>query len=280
VLVKFVGKKPGDDEILKAIGTSYTAQFAAKTGGDYDLVIYLVERSYEDAVRFTNTFNMSLSKYNMLAYTTRVWGNFGFFPLNKKLIEQFDIFDTYKNLLFGLSDGGRDTFTDIGKNFNQGPAQMLYAYDRLARTEILRRVTYYEQRSKEASSMVVIAKIENAKLFEESKSKWFVKLAKEYEKRENECVFMCDIPSPKGIVVVANFANKKMANKFLACMKSGLRGAALNKMQISKVLLGSLGVRDFDMRYSSQYRSLERRKLVPAIGQKVAESVVENPNAV
>lgn len=280
VFIKFVGKAPKDDEIIKAMGSSYTAQFAARTRGDYDLVIYAVERSYEDAVRFTDTLNRNLSKYKMLAYTSRVWSNFGFFPLNRKLIEEFDIFDTYKNLLFGLSDGGRSTFTDIGKKFNQGPAQMLYAYDRLARTEILRRVTYFEQKPKSAISIIAIAKIENAKEFEEARSKWFIKLAKEYEKRENECVFMCDMPSPKGVVVIANFASQKMSNRFIASMKSSLRGAVLNKIRVSRVLLGSLGVRDFDMRYTSQYRSLERNRRVPAIGQKAFESVVENPNAV
>lgn len=164
VFVKFVGKKPSDEEIIKGMGTSYAPQFAARTRGEYDLVIYVVERSYEDALRFTDTLNRNLSKYDMLAYTSRIWSNFGFFPLNKKLLEQFDIFDTYKNLLFGLSDGGRNTFTEIGKIFKQGPAQMLYAYDRLARTEILRRVTYFEAKPKNGFSVIAIAKIENAKL--------------------------------------------------------------------------------------------------------------------
>ncbi|MCL5238928.1 MAG: hypothetical protein M1286_00425 [Candidatus Marsarchaeota archaeon] len=279
VFVKFIGKKPEDGEIVKAMGGSYAAQFAAKVNGENDLVIYVVERSYEDAVRFTDVLSKNLSRYKMVASTTKVWSRFGFFPLSNKLIEQFDIFDTYKNLLFGLNDGGRNTFTDIGKRFNQGPAQMLYAYDRLARTEILKRVSYFEAKPRSTYRIVAVAKIENDKEYEEAKNGWFIKLVKEYEKRENEFVFMCDTPSPRGAVVIAELASKTAANKFLSRMKSGLKGAEISSMQLTKVLVGNLGVRDFDMRYTSQYKRLERNRVVPSIAEKGVEAV-ENPNAI
>lgn len=279
ILIKFIGKRPADEEIVKAVGNSYAPQFAAKTKGEYDLVIYAVERSYEDAVRFTDTLGKNLSKYKMLAYTSRVWGSFGFFPLNNKLIEQFDIFDTYKNLLFGLNEAGRNTFTEIGKHYNQGPAQMLYAYDRLARTEILKRVTYFESKPKNGFGVLAVVKTQSEKEFDESKDRWFARLTKEYEKRENECVFICDTPSPKGLVVVADFPTRSAANRFLSSMRSSLKGAQVGSMQLGKVLVGSMGVRDFDMRYASQYKSLERKKLVPAVVERALEAPVENPNA-
>ena len=280
VFIKFVGKRPADDEVVKAMGKSYAPQFAARTKGAYDLVIYAIERSYEDAVRFTDTLSKNLDKYKMLAYTSRVWGSFGFFPLNNKLIEQFDIFDTYKNLLFGLNDGGRSTFTDIGKRYSQGPAQMLYAYDRLARTEILKRVTYFESRPKNGFGVLAIVKTQSEKEFDDSRDRWFAKLTKDYEKRENECAFICETPNPKGLAVLAEFRSAVAANRFLASMKKSLKGAQVDKILVGKVLAGSPGVRDFDMRYTSQYRSLERKKLVPAIAQKAIEMPVENPNAV
>lgn len=280
VFIKFVGKKPSDAEIVKAIGNSYAPQFAARTRGEYDMAVYVVERSYEDAIRFTDTLSKNLDKYKMLAYTNRIWGNFGFFPLSNKLIEQFDIFDTYKNLLFGLNESGRSTFTDIGKRYSQGPAQMLYAYDRLARTEILKRVTYFEARPEGSVSILAIAKTENEKAFDESRDRWFAKMIKEYEKKENECVFMCDTPNPKGVAVIGHFATKANANRFLSSMRSGLKGSAVDSLEITKVLLGSLGVRDFDMRYTHQYKHLERKKLVPAATTKGPETPVENPDAV
>ncbi|MDE1855572.1 MAG: hypothetical protein KGH57_04645 [Candidatus Micrarchaeota archaeon] len=280
VFVKFVGKKPADEEIVKATGSSYAPQFMAKTKGEYDLVIYAVERSYEDAVRFTDTLSKNLGKYRMLAYTMRVWGSFGFFPLSNKLIEQFDIFDTYKNLLFGLNEGGRNTFTDIGKHYNQGPAQMLYAYDRLARTEILRRVTYFESKPKNSYGIIAVVKTQSEGEFENARERWFVKLTKDYEKRENECVFMCDTPSPKGLVVIADFPSKSAAGRFLSSMRSSLKGAEVNSMQMGRVLAGGLGVRDFDMRYTSQYKRLERKKMVPSMAQKMPETPIENPNAI
>ena len=157
---------------------------------------------------------------------------------------------------------------------------MLYAYDRLARTEILKRVTYFESKPGGSFGIVAIAKVQSEKEFGDSRDKWFAKLAKEYDKRTNECIFMCDTPSPKGIIVIADFANKGAANRFLSTMKRGLKGTQVSKMQLGKALVGSLGVRDFDMRYTSQYRSLERKKLVPAAATKSFETPVENPNAV
>ncbi|MGA3020531.1 MAG: AsnC family protein [Candidatus Micrarchaeales archaeon] len=280
ILIKFIGKKPENDEITKAMGNSYVPQFIARISGEYDLMIYAVARSYEDAIGFTDALNKSLFKYNMLAYTNRIWGCFGFFPLSNKLIEQFDIFDTYKNLLFGLNGKGRETFTEIGKKFNQGPAQMLYAYDRLARTEILKRVTYFEAKPKATLSIAIMLKIENAKAFEESKNKWLMRVVKEYESKENEYVFMCDMANPKGMFIIMNFHGKERYEKFFSCIRSCLKGVEVSKMQISKTLLGNLGLRDFDMRYSSQYKCLERNKLVPSLKERLNEPVTENPNEI
>ena len=50
IFVKFFGKQPSEDEIMKAFGNSYVPQFAARTKGEYDLMIYAVARSYEDAI--------------------------------------------------------------------------------------------------------------------------------------------------------------------------------------------------------------------------------------
>jgi DNA-binding Lrp family transcriptional regulator len=277
-LIKFSGKKPSEEEIRKAVGDSYVPQFAAITKGDYDLMIYIIARSYEDAIQFTDTVNKSLGKYEMLAYTDRVWRCFGFFPLNNKLIEQFDIFDTYKNLLFGLNGSGRNTFTDIGKKFNQGPAQMLYAYDRLAKTEILKRVTYFESKPKTQFNTVAMIRIKNGKNFEMGLCNWTLKLLKEYVDKENECAFMCNVANPKGMMIISSFQTKTKAEKFFSGMRASIKGVDISMMQISNTLLGSLGLRDFDMRYTAQYKDLERKKLVPPVKEKVIDVPVENPD--
>ncbi len=278
IFIKFIGKEPKDEEIVKAAENSYIPQFVARLKGEYSLMMYAVARSYEDAVQFTDSMEKQLSKYRMLAYTTRIWSSFGFFPMNKKLMDQFDIFDTYKNLLFGLSDAGRNTFTEIGKVFNQGPAQMLYAYDRLARTEILKRVTYFESKPKNSTKVVALLKVQNEKLFEETKINWFAKLIKDYGRTSNECVFVCELPNPKSMMLIADLGGKTRVDKFLAGVRSCIKGIEPSKMLITRVLSGNLGIRDFDMRYTPQYRSLERKGAVPALHAKSIESVVENPN--
>lgn len=198
VLVKFRGAAPGEDSIVEALGASYAPQFAARLrGNDHDLLVYVVSRSYEDALEFANAFGRKLGKQRMVTQVDRIWGNFGFFPLNAKVISQFDIFDSYKNLLIGLNGSGRDTFSEIGRKAGQGPAQMLYAYDRLVRTGIMKRITYYEEKPKSRINVLLTLKITNVKSFGETKDAWFMRLIKEYGNAENECVFMCDTASPR-----------------------------------------------------------------------------------
>ncbi len=278
IRIKFFGKQPSDEEITKAIGTSYIPQFAARTTGECDLLIYAVARSYEDALMFTGSINKSLGKYDMLAYTDRAWSCFGFFPVSNKLIEQFDIFDTYKNLLFGLNGAGRNTFTEIGKKFNQGPAQMLYAYDRLAKTEILKRVTYFESKPKTVINAAAIIRVRNINDYEKELNVWYMKLVKDYEKSENECVYMCDIANPKGTLVLAGFHTKDKANKFFSAIRSNLKGVEVSRIDLTKVVMGNMGMRDFDMRYTWQYKCLERKKLVPSMRERLQEIPVENPD--
>jgi DNA-binding Lrp family transcriptional regulator len=278
IRIKFFGKHPSDEEITKAIGDSYVPQFAARTTGECDLLIYAVARSYEDAIMFTGTVNRSLGKYDMLAYTDRAWSCFGFFPMSNKLIEQFDIFDTYKNLLFGLNGTGRNTFTEIGKKFNQGPAQMLYAYDRLAKTEILKRVTYFESKPKATINAAAIIRVRNINDYERELNAWYMKIVKEYENNENECVYMCDVSNPKGMVVLGGFRSKERANKFFSAIRSSMKGIEVSRIDLSKVIMGNMGTRDFDMRYTSQYKCLERKKLVPSMRERAQEIPVENPD--
>ncbi len=277
IFIKFKGGRPNDADIEKAIGNTYSAQFAARLQGESDLFIYAVDRSYDDILRFIEGMSKKLGHYRMLTSITRVWNTFGFFPPSDQLIGQLDIFDTYKKLLIGLNGNGRGTFTEIGNKFHQGAAQMLYAYDRLVKTEILKRVTYFES-LQGRQAVVITARTTDAAGFADAKSAWFASLVREYEKKENECIYMCDTPSPLGTLVIAGFDGKKAMARFIASMRGTLTKSEISYMQIAKVLRGSLGVRNFDMRKTQQYRHLERNKLAPEEPQPVEP--VENPDAV
>ena len=105
-------------------------------------------------------------------------------------------------------------------------------------------------------------------------------LVKEYEKNENECVYMCDIANPKGMMVLGSFHSKENLNRFFSRIKSSVKGVEITRIDLSKVVLGSMGQRDFDMRYSSQYKCLERKKMVPSMKERPQETPVENPDVI
>ena len=247
VLLKYTGKKPSDDEILKAVGASYIPQFICRLNGNYDVFIYAVARSYEKALAFAEEMQGKLKRYNVVTHVNRVWMSFGYFPASKSLLEQFDIFDSYKSLLIGLNEGGRAAFSMIGEKWRKEASQMTYAYERLVMTQILKRVTYFETKPKNRLSALLSIKVTNREKFNGSKAKWISRLSTEYGKRENECTFMCNIPSPNGMLVIVSVENAKRLGRFMQIASSSLRGAVIEKMQIKGIVLGRLGIRDYDI---------------------------------
>jgi hypothetical protein len=103
--------------------------------------------------------------------------------------------------------------------------------------------------------------------FLETRNKWFLDFISNYEKKHNEYIFICDISNPQGILIFANFENNARAEEFVETLNKKLRGIDTRYAHITKVLMGHLGIRNFDPRYSEQYYVLEKQKLVPVFSQ-------------
>lgn len=260
-LFKFRGRQPSDDEIRKALGNSYMPQFVARLGGEYGMVMYAVARRYNDITGFVVEFVKRL-KWDTTSEMNRISVDTGYFPLKKELLEKFNISETYLALLMGLNEDGRQEFISIAKKYKKEQQGMVYAMDRLKRTEILKRVTYYEGKQKSTVNAIIQMKVTNYAKFFAKRDNWFMEMVKNNEKRHNEYVYMCDVSNPLGILIFASFADKARAKKAFNEMKRANGGVELKYIPIKSILVGQLGIRDFDMRYSDQYKILERNKKV------------------
>ncbi len=281
VLLKFTGKIPPEDRVAKALGDSYMPQYAARLRGDYDFLIYLVAREYFDVAAYLIEVGKKLKGFKFTTDLQRLSRGYGFFPLRTELIKQFNLFDTYLNLLVGLNENGRATLSEIGRNAKKrtGSAQMLYAYERLKKTGILQRVTYYEARPKNVINAIIQVNVTEQYAYQASKTKWHMRMVKGYADQHNEYTFMCDISSPLGFLMFASFENGDEEEEFYDEIKSTFKGAELKFYTITKALLGHLGIRDFDMQYTNQYKSLERQRLVPKRRiSSIKDEAVENPD--
>ncbi|MDE1846158.1 MAG: hypothetical protein KGH53_02670 [Candidatus Micrarchaeota archaeon] len=274
VVFNFLKGAPTEEQFTKAVEGSYIPQFVAKLGGKYDFIMYGVSRNYEEINSFIINLSKKLKK-PVVSKLNKIKGQFGFFPLRKELLEKFNISETYLALLLGLNENGRQEFISIAKKYKKEQQGMVYAMDRLRRTEILKRVTYFEGKPKNTYNIVMQMKIFDYDKYTPKKNSWGLQIMKEYENRHNEYMYMCDISNPQGIFIFASFADKAAADKFIKNVKRNNAGIEITTSRVMNVLIGQLGVRDFDMKYSQQYRSLENDKLVPRFNRKNLENPID-----
>lgn len=271
VFFKFLKKPPSDEKIIKAIGESYIPQYIARVRGHYDLVMHGVARSFEEMDNFLIDFRKVLGRCPLLLELNVIKLAIGFFPLRDAVIQQFNISDTYKDLLLGLNQDGRQEFKEIAKKAKKKPELIVYGMDRLKRTGILKRITYYQNKPKNIVNTIILMKIIDESLFSATRHKWILDAVLDYQGKPNEYILAGDISSTHGITIFGNFESNGRAEEFLNKLKKRLKGVEFQDITITKPLMGHLGVRNFDMRYSHYYTYLEMKKLMPRFKPEAEE---------
>ncbi len=268
VLFKFSSNIPNDEEIMKAIGTSYIPQFVARVHGDYDIIMYAVASNFADIDQFAVSFCLSLKNYVVTTEINKLARGMGFFPLRNELLKHFNISDNYKDLLLGLNGDGRVQIGELARKTKSNQMRLIYAFERLKRTDILSRITYYEGKPKNVINTVVQIKVVNQSEFMKSRNKWLLDMVKNYDGKHNEYIFACDVSNPLGILLFLSFQDNDNVEEFFSSIRKALKGVEFKYFMMTKSLLGRLGTRNFDMRYSKQYQHLERERLVPRFDYK------------
>jgi len=263
ILLKFIDGFPENEDLVKAFGNSYIPQFIGRLHGDYDLIIYAIARNYDEVNKFVINLTKSLEKSKIISELLNIRRTYGFFPLRKQLVKEFSIPDTYEHILLGLNEDGRIEFSKIGRKFKHGLPHTLYAHVRLLETGILRRATYYEGRPEKVFSAVIQIKILNEASYLSTRNKWLLDMVKSYDQIHTEYTFICDISNPQGMLFFMNFDSGEIVDNFIEKLRNELSGIEIRYFVITKVLIGALGIRDFDMKYTKQYVGLESDKLVP-----------------
>ena len=269
LFIKFTKKQPSDKELASVFSEGYFTQFIAKLDGDYDLFVYGVTRSYREA---SATISSMLEKlnYDMEIVMDRVFTEFGFFPLRRELVEEFQILDTYKELLLALTNDGKAEFQEIAKLNKKTPEHFMYAYQLLRRSGILREVTYYETMPKNTVNAMIMLHITNPHAFKTSRNALYKDVIS-YNGAHSEYVHICDSSSPYGMLLTCSFPSSDALGKFVDRIKKGVSGISIKTYLLTGVIYGNLGTRNYDARYSMQYKALERQKLVRSFDPGTAE---------
>ncbi len=248
---------PNENDLTKAADTKEKyVQFLATTKSK-NAYGYVLARTYDDINYLLSEMEKKLSKYKFKASAIRLFPEWGFFPITAEMINSFKLFDSYKNLLTGLTKDGRASFSDIGSAYSQGSTQMLYAYDRLIRTRVLKWITYYIQ-NLDSYSIAFFEIAVNGIAFEKEKEKWFMRMVK-----ADFCpyIYLARTVSPLGYFGILASQSKEELKKEIGFVE-GFKNADTKVDMLDKVLIGKIGLRYFDMRYSAAYYYLEDKGLV------------------
>ncbi len=257
IFIKFLNKVPGEEFIKNAIESSYIPQFVARLHGEYDLVIYAVTRNYSELDKFAIMLSEKLGKYNFTFTANKIIRTFGFFPLRQEIFEQLNIFDNYKKLLSDLNKNGRRPFSEIVAKKDKEQSQITYIFDRLHKSGILERISYYETKPANVVSGLVQMKITNSSSFVNKKNNWLKNMVSSGKDNHIYYTFMCDILNPHGGLIFVNFNNSEQIDKFLENLSKHLPNVDINYTPLTNILLGHLGIRNFDMVHSQQYKMLK-----------------------
>ena len=275
--INFLDKAPSDKELADALGDSYIVQFLARTKGKYDIWAYLVSRTYEEIRYMLEKMNKKLGKYSMTESVSRIWTEHGFFPISAKLVQQFNLFDSYKNLILGLLENGRRTFSEIGGTYAQGSTQMIYAYDRLIKTNVIKRMTYYESTPERRFGAIAQITVTNQEQFEKSKEAWYTSMVKQDEEGECLYTYIASTMEPMGSIAIINTKTNDELKGQIDKLSS-MQGASVSYSLLQNAIIGKIGIRNFDMRYSDIYAYLESRNKVARFEPRLSKSVEEAPD--
>jgi DNA-binding Lrp family transcriptional regulator len=268
--VKFNGAIPSDDEIINALNNSYVPQFVAKLHGGYDLVLYLLGKNFYEVNKALINFAKNLKSYNAFITASRIITDFGFFPIRNEFVDKLLLSENAKALIEGLNIDGRGEIKDIGIRFNKKPELLLYAMERLKKGGLLKRITYFEAQPKSNINGIISIAITNESKFIESRENWFLEIVKSKPGEHTKYVYICDTLNPFGILVFVNLKSNEDIDTLVSSFRKTIKGAEINYITITKILMGNLGIRNFDMHYSPQYKYLESKNLVPRINRNEA----------
>ena len=272
VFIIFNQKEPSDKEIMDALGTSTVPQYLSRVqGGKYNLLMYAVSRTYSELQEFIISFSKILKKYSITINVTKTIIDLGSFPIKNELIQRINAPTNQKTLLLEYNENGRVEVSKVANKLKKDSAIVTYANNLISRSGLLRRITYYEGKPKYSVNVAIQIKIINESLFLETRAKWALDMINDYKDKHNEYVIICDIANPIGMLLILNHPTVEASQELLDKLKLHLKGVEFEYMVLTKALLGNLGIRDFDMRYSTQHQALELRKMVPKFVQEKSD---------
>lgn len=165
--IKF-GKKPKLDELKRVLENDRAVQFAARTDGDFDLIINLLADSGDNYIKWSlKTVSALLPYVPTIRPSQIVMVHTGFMPIQTSMIEALDLgflgLDALdKRILTMLNDDCRMGYNTIAQRLGEDVETIRYRMKRILGKNIIERFTVIVERPPERYKMAFFVNYELA----------------------------------------------------------------------------------------------------------------------
>jgi predicted transcriptional regulator len=249
-------------------------QVAMTTKGTYDLVLFLITKSTNDArsTLYDLTTGVFIS-FEVEWNITQAYQTFGFIPLRNEFFDILkekvwtrtrehpkplsnEITEVEFDVLKTMNNSADMDFSSIDQKINVDKGRSNYAYHQLTKKGIVKRATISLQNHGARYDAIFILKITNAGKFTNMREELLKDIILEQKTIFDPYSFTCDINSPSGIMLVAPMTNESDIGSREANLIKIMDGNNLDLLISTNKAVGNLIYRLFDKKEASQYNIL------------------------
>ena len=274
ILVKFLAGRPAADAMKEVLEKEQKVQLTLLMKGDHDMMIYVIA---ED-IPALETMLYRIRSDKVFADCKSIWNvsylyeAFGWIVPNRDLF--FELIKSRvwhrtqetprklpNQLLYSeyavmkeLSKNCKADFSSIddAHGLNKGSAQ--YTYHRLVERKIIEGTTICMRNPHAKYSVFIYLEQDDIVAFNKTKAEYFKILVGEPKRPTNRFVYVADVSSPYGIVVIAPIYNDSELEELLEMIKEKIKGINVTYSIITNQLIGKIGFRKFDMTKTRSYK--------------------------
>ena len=274
ILIKFTNGTPSMGEMKSTLEKNPRVQLALSTKGESDLMVFFLTEMGENA-----RFNISKARedlfpnYDAEWMSAPVYPTYGFIPVNEKFFDvlkarvwnrskevprqpEDSISNNEYSLLLELSKNGAIDFSEVDKKYGFDNGRAQYAYHKLKKKGIIRRITASITGLPMKYLAVLYAKEVNGNSWEESRPLLLAHIIKETKRPINQYALVGDTGIPNGGIFMFPVFDEKDLEIEEKELFSIMKNAKITTSIVTSSFAGSLCFRKFDNMYSRQYSRL------------------------
>lgn len=272
---KFVDKKPAYDKMREELERVPYVQTAMITKGEYDLVVLLVAEANSEARGTLYDFTRKVfSSYDVeWTMSPAYFSGLGFVPLRKEFFEVLkekiwrrtkerprpgydQITEMEHRVLMAMNKNAAADFASIDREIEADRGRSNYVYHRLVDRGIIKRATVNMRNLPSRFDALFILNTINVESWSKGREKFMLELIKENNFQVDSYSFVCDIMSPKGVLLMAHVFKDQNPETISERFMGEVGGSRIYGMVVTDIIVGSVNSRFSDKIRTRQYEIL------------------------